>query len=61
MRHREKEARETFREAVRTALVLDRSDEVADAIMQYVDEMFDVKFDEFDDRINKRGIYNPDY
>lgn len=55
------EAKEALKNALADALPEDKAKAVFDAIEALVDVYVETATEDLDDKINKRGIYDPDY
>lgn len=55
------EAKEALKNALADALPEDKAKAVFDAIEALVDVYVEAATEDLDDKINKRGIYDPDY
>lgn len=55
------EAKEALKNALADALPEDKAKAVFDAIEAFVDIYVEAATEDLDDKINKRGIYDPDY
>lgn len=55
------EAKEALIEALKDALPEDKAKRVFDALENFVDKYVEAATEDLDDKINKRGMYDPDY